>query len=563
MQRSFPNEYQTSEFSPLPDSCVESKTHQEIPGFEYEENPQLNSYLRSLFSMPDSLFTSIHDYLENGFRTFQRGLGTLRQSQTTKASTFGTWKSIPEFRDSHPVGYFLGRGIAGTLTRFFNTKTKKSEKDPASSSCSGFNVGGPYFMTAFHCSGGTSKKCYQRTIPKGKLIHTLAKFGKYGTGNHGLDNTQGKVDAESRLLDLGFTRDYAFPDLGSIDHEATKKFLRSEFNCLFHHTLNDVVGGCRDIDYYKCSPNTFMLKINGKNEKVPLLPVHIYGKLPIWHDTRRGGLPKNPTNKDVYDLSINSIFRKNNAAKDTRNQVLLSPGGKIISPIALDVRAKGLSLLAGSSGGALLHRQTNRVIGVNSRLPGGLANYQFGDEIIADTIPPFNWRLQDMNQVKIAKSTIGTEKDKKWKGDFKSGISFSKSTISVGGSGGTKKELKCSDGTAAAGIIGSGVDGHVGNFGIVCMPITTAQNYPLHVAKVLASGSVDTSWLGSSQQADFDTYLKTVLTTQKAKTRSKGEKVHQQSLTMCPPGFYLQGLTVSEKKFGRHTLIEQIIGFGL
>jgi len=135
-----------------------------------------------------------------------------------------------------------------------------------------------------------------------------------------------------------------------------------------------------------------------------------------------------------------------------------------------------------------------------------------------------------------------------------------------------QKVLRCPNGFFAVGIIGSTLGNTVGRFGLICMPLVdlslSPSNYPFEKAVVVSGGSLDT---GSevSENVPFNDYITNVMSwgvlgpPQKIFVEStghggnvgftfeqlKGRTVVQQNFAMCPPGFYLSGLTGYHGKF--------------
>ena len=349
--------------------------------------------------------------------------------------------------------------------------------------CSGFLIDDDIFVTAHHCHRSSLE----------------VTFGRYGDVPG--DYSRANAEARRRLRQVGVP-------ITIVDGLASSTF--RTFTCRWERRDS----GYRDIEFYRCNTNLIEWREQFQNSdrvvRYGLKPGHVWGHFEVGGSRAEG-------------TRLN-IIANNQRWSDSPWDTLLSRGEVIDRD---DDCTEGYShcfehsgdTLTGSSGGAILDRNTHRVFGV----------VQGSHQVIKSENYGTYW-----GAVVHGYLTAQTH------GGWATGV-WGEHTAWVGGGGGSNKRFSCPLGMMAAGVIGStSASGYVGNLGLVCVPHYSASHMRLDRAKVVVGGSHDTEFVTGAH--DFNVYTHETRSSTAAAT-------HLQSLTLCPPGFFMYGMSVNEGRY--------------
>jgi len=344
-----------------------------------------------------------------------------------------------------------------------------------------------------------------------------------------------------------------------------------------------------DSAFFECNQHQIQYDLPlHKNQKVLIAPEFIYDYVTVetTPDTATLTQVKNlyPVDTSVYGIHANDKKRKTRNDKIAREsiEILLSPGTirQVIQRVSTVPPRTGFKArtsmftLQGSSGSPVLDSATNRAFGTLATASpvddfpglssgtGFISGYDFTPASAFFTPP----------KPKISKNFT----------DYHSlnNIAFSDEFGKVASERQTR--VWCPSNYAAAGIIGSSISSktnpktrdentdRIGNLGLTCLPFSTTENYDFSLAKVSAGGSLDLGiWtprvgldLRRANEIPFNIYINEYLTSGGTTERNpKGQALtrgYQQNFTMCPPGFFLNGVWISSNQIGGIRQLEAV-----
>jgi len=351
--------------------------------------------------------------------------------------------------------------------------------------CSGAMVSDTLLMTADHC------------IPRDNAWVDTA-FGRIGPS--AADHATGLVRARTRLMQLGVP--YA------IEHTVTNERLGRPGGVIAAREPG------RDVVLVRVGSLVVDIPLDdGSTSRVQIAMGDVWGRVPV-RDFDPG------RSRPGYALSVNA------RCNESLNHVLLSPGvvtraHSSCLPGYSECFDSDADLIAGSSGGPYFDSTFQQVIGVNHAEPslGNACSVSFGSNTIARLGP-----------------TVIEHTTTRPAGGWPDDLRTSNPTAWAGGTGGITHVQPCHPGMLVRGLVGStsAAPGYVGNLGIVCQPHVWPGSSGLHSAVVFAPGSHDTNF-ALRRGEPFHEYF--------ASVRSSTAPVHgEQTLALCPTGFYLRGL---------------------
>ncbi len=294
----------------------------------------------------------------------------------------------------------------------------------------------------------------------------------------------------------------------------------------------------RDVEYFACEPNNILwTNDNGTTTQLALMPGHLYGHMNV-----KPSVPGAVTS--IRNLGVNK------RCGDPQKSTLSSTGQMWEVSEACDEWSPDAfgscfdytsDANLGHEGGPIFVNATNEVFGIHT------GHWHFwlhdaGDD--SDPCASASFNYAENLGTYIANDVFNFTNDSPNGNGSSTGVTLSAGTF-VGGTGGTARNLTCPSNYLAAGVIGStAADGHLGNFGLVCMPNTDffqgdltgdVDAYRLDRAVVIAGGSIDTGFT-VADRVDFNSYYNEVRS-------STAVAPFQQRLNMCPPGEFLKGIT--------------------
>jgi hypothetical protein len=411
------------------------------------------------------------------------------------------WDQLPNF-ESDPT-YYRG-SLYGRAT---------ANLDMGSGGrCSGWMITDNILVTAHHCRNG----------------HTTitAKFGQYDASPGG--NAAGLADARNRLAELGVPL-----AVSATIGDSTL----THFSCSLYES--EYPSTSRDVDFYLCAPNQVTMNIPpfNRNRTFEFHPGHLWGQYELDLGSRSDG-------DYIYAISTNKTNAQDSAGLP--NSVLLSPHGYVYDgdddfygQYAHNFEFVGSDIICGSSGGVMMDQTDHRAFGLIT------GQYSLSGDDSCDRTGHGNGGTFYSN--------VGT-----YLGDGAAtlvgyGASYdgvpkvgTHNSAWVGGTGGTLRTMTCPTNFVATGVIGTRINGVIGNFGVVCTPYrrgyfeTTGADATVgrdfKNSTVLAGGSIDTDFVVANG-TDYNTYWHDVVPNHDGST--------PQSQIQCPFGSYLSGVNVS------------------
>ena len=324
--------------------------------------------------------------------------------------------------------------------------------------CSGFMINSFDYVTAHHCSPNATF---------GTIIQPL--FGLT------TQDTTSLPRLRERLLMLGVGD--AFIDDAAAD-------LAGRWTCRYLSRP-----GSRDILVFMCDPKVIQIS---QSIQATLYPGDVWGHMDLTTSNPGSG-------EDVYALSVNRRV----AAEELRT--LLSPSGEVVTGndacsetyYTSCVAQQGADWVPGSSGGAMLERDSDRVYGViqGERYCNDLGTYTARDQ---------NWLC---NRNLISRVASGMEIIPGTSGTISAPSATSYSTLH-GGTGGSLSYPSCNVNEALSGVVLSTYDDNynsgatsIGLLGAVCSPVHSNLLRWDHLF-VQSPGSYDTNFATTPASSD-------------------------------------------------------------
>lgn len=400
------------------------------------------------------------------------------QSNFSNTRAIHDWAISPESLYARATGSFIG----GMRT------------------CSGTNFGGDYFITAAHCG--------DRVHVNDKATFSLGLMGTIDDRSN--PYKLGIQYARNRLIDLGLPS-HAVTQI--IDSEkqlratnnkrlpSSIRYKQHQFYCDQRWTggsgYNNQQNEWRDIAVYQCQPNVFSYNLHSFghrnilfSENFGLLPSHIYGQAYLASEALRSEnsfpIATLGSNYLPFPYALEDKFPRDPKNNPFLVQQYVTQGksipardsGRAKAPI---VKKRAILhtgyVIPGTSGGLVMDPNTHQGIAIVSQMKAKSLSAQDQDGTAFDawftyshTIPTRLQQLFTLPSPVYEQRFLTTNRSSS---NFSSGTSY-----------GSRSQLTCPPGFAAAGVVGSYLKGGrynignsrriipdlPGNFGFVCLP---------------------------------------------------------------------------------------------
>lgn len=396
--------------------------------------------------------------------------------------------------------------------------------------CSAFLVGTSRLVTADHCLPPNAPIGYE----------IKASFGRIGNSE-----STDALYVMNALTTLGYRGVSILAMANSLSGTSV--------DAMWACTLESRDGG-RDVAYFDCEPKLIDAPQGGM---ALLYPSDLFGYL--------DPVATNPGNDTpVYFLTTNRRLEDSAPIR-----TLLSPYGRVqnrgATPCADGYSShctgtQGADILKGSSGGAVLLENVNRVFGVASssrwvnvggggpRTPYCHTNFPCWPN--KNMFARFSSKVFE-DQFAEPISTLSV-------------VSSYSVTVSVGSAGTSFQNLGCISDEAAIGLMGSSYidpetnQRRLGNIAVVCSPVAHVLGLGLWQtsnAFVQTAGSLDTAYAStpaasSSERSRWNRYRHTVL----SNAATGGDATQRQHSVLCPPGMAISSIEVSVVGNGVHAI---------